>query len=73
MSTAARAKDLLSHFATLAPVGDPISVRRLEVLAALKLDHNSYNCCLNHLIAGGFVRRAAAKVLVVLRNPEDFK
>ncbi|PWJ93565.1 hypothetical protein C8D77_101244 [Mesorhizobium loti] len=72
MSTAARAIELLSYFTGLGPVGQPVALRRVEVLADLGLDHNTYNVCLNQLIAGRFVRRIAAKTVVVLRRPEEF-
>lgn len=69
---AARAKELLAYFAGRAPVGDPVTLRRVEVMADLHLDHNTYSHCLNRLVAGGFVRRIANKTLVVIRPPEQF-
>lgn len=73
MSTAARAVELLSYFTGLGPVGQPVALRRVEVMNDLCLDHNTYNVCLNHLISGRYIRRVTAKTLTVLRRPEEFK
>ncbi|ESY89045.1 hypothetical protein X739_00690 [Mesorhizobium sp. LNHC220B00] len=73
MSTAARALELLSYLTGLGPVGQPVPLRRVEVMSDLRLDHNTYNVCLNHLISGRFVRRVTTRTLTVLRRPEEFK
>jgi len=66
-----RAVELLSYFAGIAPVGEPVRFSRSEVMAALRLDRNTYHRCLNHLVAERHVRRIATRVLIVLRRPEE--
>ncbi|MER8616005.1 hypothetical protein NKG99_03990 [Mesorhizobium sp. M1409] len=72
MAAAARAEELLSYFTGLAPVGEPVVVRRVETMADLQLDHNTYSQCLNHLVGGKYVRRISTRLLIVLRRPEEF-
>ncbi|TPL40665.1 hypothetical protein [Mesorhizobium sp. B2-4-6] len=68
-----RAEELLSYLTGLAPVGEPVVIRRDVAMADLRIGNaNTYYQCLRHLVDGRFVRRVNTGVVVVLRRPEEF-